>query len=107
MKTLQGLYSEVMNSDALKTEFLALTEPEQIVAFAEKNGCTATMDEIRSKDWSLVPSKYIEFVDRDLSIDFQSEMDRIQAEMKSIMAEEHPSQGILRAAFEGIGYGIE
>ena len=68
---------------------------------------SATMDEIRSKDWSLVPSKYIEFVDRDLSIDFQSEMDRIQAEMKSIMAEEHHSQGILRAAFEGIGYGIE
>ena len=48
MKTLQELYSEVMNSDALKTEFLALTEPEQILAFAEKNGCTATMDEIRS-----------------------------------------------------------
>ena len=48
MKTLQELYTEVMNSNALKTEFLALTEPEQVVAFAAKNGCTATMDEIRS-----------------------------------------------------------
>ena len=48
MKTLQELYNEVMNSDALKTEFLALTPPEQVVAFAEKNGCPATLEEIKS-----------------------------------------------------------
>ena len=48
MKTLQELYVEVMNSDALKTEFLALTTPEQVVAFAEKNGCIATVEEIRT-----------------------------------------------------------
>lgn len=68
---------------------------------------SATIDEIRNKDWSLVPSKYIEFVDRDLSIDFQSEMGRIQIEMQSIMDEERHSQDVLRAAFEGIGYGIK
>ena len=48
MKTLQELYNEVMNSDALKTEFLTLTTPEQVVAFAEKNGCPATLEEIKS-----------------------------------------------------------
>ena len=48
MKTLQALYNAVMNSDALKTEFLALTTPEQVVAFAEKNGCPATLEEIKS-----------------------------------------------------------
>ena len=48
MKTLQELYTEVMNSDALKTEFLTLTTPEQVVAFAEKNGCPATLEEIKS-----------------------------------------------------------
>ena len=48
MKTLQELYTEVMDSDALKTEFLALTTPEEIVAFAEKNGCIATVEEIRT-----------------------------------------------------------
>ena len=68
---------------------------------------SATMDEVRSKDWSLVPSKYIEFVDRDLGIDYQTEMERIQQEMKVIMAEERHSQELLCAAFEGIGYGIE
>ena len=30
MKTLQELYTEVMNSDALKTEFLTLTTKQQI-----------------------------------------------------------------------------
>ena len=68
---------------------------------------SATMEEMRNKDWSLVPSKYIEFVDRDLGIDFQTEMSRIQQEMKAIMAEERHSQELLCAAFEGIGYGIE
>lgn len=48
MKTLQELYNEVMNSDALKTEFLTLTTPEQVVAFVEKNGCPATLEEIKS-----------------------------------------------------------
>ena len=48
MKTLQELYVEVMNSDALKTEFLALTTPEEIVAFAEKNGCPAALEEIKT-----------------------------------------------------------
>lgn len=55
----------------------------------------------------LVPCKYIEFIDRDLGIDYQAEMARIQQEMKVIMAGEHHSQEVLRAAFEGIGYGIE
>ena len=48
MKTLQELYTEVMDSDALKIEFLALTTPEEIVAFAEKKGCSATLDEIKA-----------------------------------------------------------
>jgi len=64
-------------------------------------------DEIRKKGYSLVPSKYIEFVDRDLTIDFTSEMTRIQNEMRQIVVEEKKSQAMLEAAFEGIGYGIE
>ena len=48
MKTLQELYTEVMNSESLKTEFLTLTVPEEIVAFAEKKGCSATLDEIKA-----------------------------------------------------------
>lgn len=65
------------------------------------------LDEIKKCDYSLVPSKYIEFVDHDLDIDFHSEMIRIQNEMREILAEEKQSQGMLENAFRGIGYGIE
>ena len=48
MKTLNELYTEVTASDALKAEFLALKTPEDIVAFAKKNGCDATLDDIKA-----------------------------------------------------------
>ena len=63
--------------------------------------------EIESKDWALTPSKYIEFIDHDLDIDYEKEMSRIQAEMQDIMKAEKKSQQMLENAFRGIGYGIE
>ena len=63
-------------------------------------------DEIKDNGWSLVPSKYIEFVDHDLEINYDTEMGRIRMEMRSIMAAEKASQRRLEAAFERIGYGI-
>ena len=48
MKTLNELYTEVAASDALKNEFLALKTPEDIVAFAKKHGCDATLDDIKA-----------------------------------------------------------
>ncbi|MDI3102937.1 N-6 DNA methylase [Metamycoplasma hyosynoviae] len=57
--------------------------------------------------WSLIPSKYIEFIDHDLEIDFPKEMSRIQKEMKQLLKEEKKIQEQLKEAFEGIGYGIE
>ena len=65
------------------------------------------MDEIEKQGWSLIPSKYIEFIDHDLDIDFQAEMRRIQAEMKAVMQQEKESQTMLMDAFRGIGYGID
>lgn len=63
--------------------------------------------EIESKDWALTPSKYIEFIDHDLDIDYEKEMSRIQAEMQDIMKAEKKSQQMLEDAFRGIGYGID
>lgn len=63
--------------------------------------------EIESKDWALTPSKYIEFIDHDLDIDYEKEMSRIQAEMQDIMKAEKKSQLMLEDAFRGIGYGID
>lgn len=63
--------------------------------------------EIESKGWTLTPSRYIEFIDRDLDIDYEKEMARIQAEMKDLMKEEKRTQKMLKKAFKGIGYGLD
>ena len=65
------------------------------------------IEEIKNNGWTLVPSKYIEFIDHDLDIDFPAEMARIQGEMKEILAQEKESQKMLENAFKGIGYGID
>lgn len=65
------------------------------------------ISEIEKQGWSLVPSKYIEFIDHDLDIDFNAEMSRIQAEMRNVLAQEKQSQKMLEDAFRGIGYGID
>lgn len=65
------------------------------------------ISEIEEKGWALTPSKYIEFIDHDLEIDYEKEMMRIQAEMKEIMKQEKQSQQMLEDAFRGIGYGID
>ncbi len=68
---------------------------------------SVTKEQLAAKDYSLVPSKYIEFVDKDLDIDYEKEMARIQNEMKELIEEEKKTQQMLKDAFEGIGYGIE
>lgn len=65
------------------------------------------IDEIKEKGWTLTPSKYIEFIDHDLDIDFDKEMKRIQSEMSEIIDKEEKSQKMLKEAFEEIGYGIK
>ena len=65
------------------------------------------LKEIEEKGWTLAPSKYIEFVDHDLEIDYKKEMTRIQNEMKDLLKNERESQKKLAAAFKGIGFDIE
>lgn len=68
---------------------------------------SVNLDEIREKDYSLAPSKYIEFVDHDLEIDFPAEMKRIQSEMRELLTLEKKSQIMFTDAFRDIGYGID
>lgn len=68
---------------------------------------SATLEDIREKDYSLAPSKYITFIDHDLDIDYEKEMKRIQEEMKDILRTEKQSQAMLEEAFRGIGYGVD
>ena len=47
MKTLEELYNEVLASEELKKEFLSL-KPGEVEGFAAKNGCKASLDEIKA-----------------------------------------------------------
>jgi type I restriction enzyme M protein len=68
---------------------------------------SATKAEITAQKYSLAPSKYIEFIDHDLEIDYAAEMARIQSEMREVLKAEKQSQSMLEKAFKEIGYGIE
>ena len=65
------------------------------------------IDEIEKKNWTLIPSKYIEFVDHDRFIDYSKEKTRIEQEMREIIRRKKESIEQLEKAFKGIGYGIE
>jgi len=67
---------------------------------------SAKYEEIEKKDFSLIPSKYIKFNDRDNDIDFDREMNRIRNEFGEILKEEANSQRELLEAFKGLGYEI-
>ena len=48
----------------------------------------------------------LKFIDRDLDIDYEKEMLRIQYEMREVIRLEKASQSQLEDAFKEIGYGI-
>ena len=64
------------------------------------------VDTIEKNEFSLVPSKYIEFVDGDSGIDFNTEMKRIQVDFKKLLQEEKESQEQLINAFKTLGYEL-
>ncbi|MBP6662777.1 MAG: N-6 DNA methylase [Paludibacter sp.] len=67
---------------------------------------SAKLEDVARNDFSLVPSKYIEFIDRDLELDFDKEMKRIQGEFKKLLKDEKKSQEELIEAFKGLGYEL-
>lgn len=67
---------------------------------------SAHIDEVRSKDYSLVPSKYIEFINRDENIDFDEKMTGLQAEFTKLLKAEEDSKKELLTVFKELGYEI-
>ena len=68
---------------------------------------SAGYDEVAEKGFTLVPSRYIEFVNRDENIDFDTKMKTLQAELKELLIEEEKSKADLLEVFKELGYGIE
>jgi type I restriction enzyme M protein len=69
--------------------------------------CSATIEEVIKKDFSLVPSKYIEFVNRDENIDFDEKMKSLQTEFAELLKAEADSKNDLLTVFKELGYEIK
>jgi len=68
---------------------------------------SAELSEIREKDYSLVPSRYIEFINRDENIDFNSKMKQLQIELSDLLKQEEKSKSDLLDVFKELGYEIK
>ncbi|MBL7844936.1 MAG: SAM-dependent DNA methyltransferase [Cyclobacteriaceae bacterium] len=68
---------------------------------------SAKFEEIEKKDFSLVPSKYIEFVNRDENIDFDKKMQALQSEFADLLKAEAQSKADLLTVFKELGYEIK
>jgi type I restriction enzyme M protein len=67
---------------------------------------SASFEEIEKKDYSLVPSKYIEFVNRDENIDFDEKMNGLKSEFAELLKAEAQSKNDLLSVFKELGYEI-
>jgi type I restriction enzyme M protein len=68
---------------------------------------SANIEEIRKKDYSLVPSKYIEFINRDENINFEEKMIGLQSEFSELLQSEKESKDYLLNVFKELGYAIK
>ena len=67
---------------------------------------SAKTEEIKNKDYSLVPSKYIEFVNRDENVDYHEKMTDLQSDIASLLEAEQQSNLDLKKVFEKLGYEV-
>ena len=59
----------------------------------------ASFEEVAKKDFSLVPSKYIEFVNRDENIDFDEKMQTLKSEFADLLKAVAESKNVLLSVF--------
>ncbi len=68
---------------------------------------SAGLEELAKNNFSLVPSRYIEFVDRDTALDYKTALNAIGAETKELLKRQKQNQTDLKAAFKALGYEVE
>jgi type I restriction enzyme M protein len=68
---------------------------------------SVTLEDVIAKDFSLVPSKYIDFVNRDENIDFDYKMKSLQKEFSELLQAEAQSKNDLLTVFKELGYEIK
>lgn len=67
---------------------------------------SAKKAEIVEKDYSLVPSRYIEFVNRDDTLGYEEKMTQLQSELRELLIQEQQSRQELIEVMKGLGYEL-
>ena len=65
---------------------------------------SASKDEILEKNASLVPSRYIEFVDRDTEMDYQAALEQMSQQFDTLKKRWDTNEATLVNAFKVLGY---
>lgn len=68
---------------------------------------SVSLKDIESNGWSLVPSKYVEFANRDEQIDFETAMNTISSELSGIMAERKQLDTEIEKLFKELGFDLK
>jgi type I restriction enzyme M protein len=68
---------------------------------------SASKEEVASRNYSLVPSEYIEFVNNDENIDYDKQMKKLTQELRDLMMEEEQSKEELLDVLKELGYEIK
>ncbi len=68
---------------------------------------SASIEDVIKKDFSLVPSKYIEFVNRDENIDFNEKMTGLKTDISELLKAEAQSKTDLLTVFKELGFEIK
>lgn len=68
---------------------------------------SADISEIRANNWSLVPSRYIEFIDRDTELDYETVLQEAGSTVKDLLRRQQENRQSLIDAFKTLGYDAE
>ena len=96
IESIHKIYTDWQTWDASKGKY---AKPELYYS--------ATIDEIRANNWSLVPSRYIEFVDRDSDIDYETVMQESAAAVSDLLVRQKENIANLQKAFEVLGFKLD
>ena len=67
---------------------------------------SVSLDEIRKKNYSLVPSEYIEFINKDENINFDERMTELRTELSDLLRKDEESKKQLLEVMKDLGYEI-
>ena len=67
---------------------------------------SASIDEIKKNDYSLITSEYVKFINKESEINYDKEMKVIQKDFQNLLKEEKSAKDLLKSAFKKLNYKI-